>query len=137
MLRDLIVKNFGWKLLSLALAAAIWLTVKAISNETLPQTDRVLANLPVRAVSAGTNAAAFEIHPGVVRVIVRGQPAVIHALTGREIRAFVDVTAAEAARDSRQRVDVSLPTRVTLVKVEPAEVEVVAPRPKPPTHSKP
>jgi hypothetical protein len=139
MLRDFIVKDFGWKLLSLALAVAIWLTVKGFSSDNGTLTERTFADLPAQIVSGTTDARPFRIAPEVVQVTVKALPDAIKALTEREIHVYVDVSNADPTRNFRKRVEVSAPTRITIVKVEPAEVEVVVP-PRPSTiapHTKP
>lgn len=139
MLRDLIVKDFGWKLLSLALAVAIWLTVKGFSSDSGNQAEHIFTDIPAQIVSGTTDARTFRINPEVVQVTVKGLPDAIKALTEREIHVYVDVSNADPTRNFRKRVEVSTPTRITIVKVEPAEVEVVVP-PRPATtapHSKP
>lgn len=139
MMRELIIKDFGWKLLSLALAVAIWLTVKGFSGDGGTQSERTFTDLPAQIVSGKADVQIFKIIPEVVQVTVKGRPDLIKALTEQEIHALVDVSRVEPTRNSRQRVDVSAPTRITIVKVEPAEVEVVVPpRPaNPASHSKP
>ncbi len=139
MLRDFIVKDFGWKLLSLALAVAIWLTVKGFSNDSGTQAERIFTDIPAQIVSGTTDARTFRINPEVVQVTVKGLPDAIKALTEREIHVYVDVSNADSTRNFRKRVEVSTPTRITIVKVEPTEVEVVVPpRPSPAApHSKP
>jgi len=139
MVREFIVKDFGWKLLSLALAVAIWLTVKGFSSDSGTQAERTFTDLPAQIVSGTTDARSFRINPDVVEVTVRGRPDIIKALTEREIHVYVDVSTADLTRNFRKRVEVSTPTRITIVKVEPAEVEVVVP-PRPTTtapHPKP
>lgn len=132
MLRDFIVKDFGWKLLSLALAVAIWLTVKGFSSDNGTLTERTFADLPAQIVSGTTDARTFRITPELVQVTIKGLPDAIKALTEREIHVYVDVSNADPTRNFRKRVEVSAPTRITIVKVEPAEVEVVVPpRPSP------
>lgn len=131
MLRESIVKDFGWKLLSLVLAVATWLTVKGFSSDRSTESERTFIDQPAHIVSGTTDTRTFRINPNVVQVTVKGRPDIIKALTARDIRAFVDVTAADLTRDFRQRVEVSTPTRITIFKIEPAEVEVVVP-PRPP-----
>jgi hypothetical protein len=140
MLRKLILTNFGWKLLSLALAVAIWLTVKGFSSDSgSTQTERTFADLPAQVVSGTTDVRTFRANPDVVQVTVKGRPDLIKALTERDIHVFVDGSTTDPTRSFRQRVDVAAPTRITIVKVEPAEVEVVVPTrpPKTDPHSKP
>ena len=127
MLREFIVKAFGWKLLSLGLAVAIWLIVKGFSGDSVSQDERTFADLPAQVVSGTTDVRTFKVNPGVVQVTVKGRPDLIKALTGQEIRVYVDGSIADPTQSFRQRVDVSAPTRITIVKVEPTEVEVVVP----------
>jgi hypothetical protein len=122
-MRDLLIKDLGWKLFSLALAAAIWLIVQTIRNES----TRTFPNLPVLAVSASADVRDFKINPGTVEVAVSGRPDVMAALADKEIHATVDLTDIEAARDSRRRVDVSIPSGVTVIRVAPSYVDVVVP----------
>ena len=140
MVREFIVKDFGWKLLSLALAVAIWLTVKGFSSNNITQDkERTFTSLSAQIVSGTTDARTFRITPEVVQVTVKGLPDAIKALTEREIHVYVDVSNADPTRNFRKRVEVSTPTSITIVKVEPAEVEVVVPfRPSATVpHSKP
>jgi hypothetical protein len=127
MLRDLLFKNLGWKLLSLALAAAIWLTVKTVSNETAALKETRFDRLPVRIVSGSTDVRAFKVEPEFVAVIIRGRPETIERMTDAELRPFVDLTGADLDRDFRRRVDVTVPRGVTVVTVEPADAVVLVP----------
>jgi len=127
MLRDAIVKDFGWKLLSVALAIAIWLTVKGISSDSGTEKERTFTDLPVQIVSGTTDVRKFRTNPDRVQVTVKGQPALIKALPAREIHVMVDVTAADPPQTFRQRVAIMVPPHVTITKVEPAEVEIIVP----------
>ena len=134
-LRDIVTKDFGWKLLSLALAAGIWVTVKTISSE-IPTTGvnplaesktRTFANLPVIVMSAAAAPREFKVKPEAVDVTVRGSPDIVDGLAEKEIHVTVDLTDIESARDLRKRVDVSAPPGVTVVKIVPPLVDVVVP----------
>jgi YbbR domain-containing protein len=136
-MRDLLTKDFGWKLFSLALATAIWLTVQTIRNEAGPSANPLTAwethtfdKLPVLVVSAAADVREFKVNPNIVQVTVGGRPDVIAALTEREIHAAVDLTEIEAAQDLRKRIDVSAPPGVTVVKIVPPLADVTMP-PKP------
>jgi hypothetical protein len=122
-MRDLLTKDFGWKLFSLALAVAIWLIVQTIRNES----TRTFPNLPVLVVSASADVREFKINPGTVEIAVSGRPDVMAALADKEIHATVDLTDIETARDLRKRVDVSTPPGVTVLRVTPPYVDVVVP----------
>jgi hypothetical protein len=137
-MRDWLIKDFGWKLFSVCLALAIWLTVHKILDEsvsspvvvpTLPPSPvaTTFTNLPVLIVSAAADVREFNVKPNAVTVTVSGQPQIMAALQAGQIHALVDLTDIAAARDLRRRVDISMPAGATLVNVEPAEVNVVIP----------
>jgi hypothetical protein len=134
-MRDWLIKDFGWKLFSLVLAVAIWLTVHKILEESEPPPPvappqpvaMTFTNLPVLIVSAAADVREFHVTPNAVTVTVSGQPEIMAALRESQVHALVDLTDIEAARNLQRRVDISTPTGVTLVNVDPEEVNVVIP----------
>jgi hypothetical protein len=137
-MRDWFIKDLGWKIFSVVLALAIWLTVHKILDESVPSPVVVpplppgpvamtFSNLPVLIVSAAADVREFHVTPGAVAVTVSGQPQIMAALQAGQINALVDLTGIAAARDLRRRVEISMPAGATLVNVEPAEVSVVIP----------
>ena len=132
-LRDWFIKDLGWKLFSIVLAVAIWLTVYKIRSESeIPgaaggQGTLTFGNVPVLIVSAAADVRDFRVKPAVVAVTVSGSPDDIARLQVSQVRAFVDLTDIEAAHKLQRRVDVSMPSGLTLVSVEPSEVDVVVP----------
>jgi hypothetical protein len=136
-MRDLLTKDVGWKIFSLALAAGVWFTINALRRDTFTPTKpleswatRAFSNVSVLVVSAAADVREFTVRPAIVQVTVSGRPEVMVALEEKEIRVTVDLTGIEAARDLKKRADVSVPPGVTVVRVVPAEVDVVVP-PKP------
>lgn len=130
-LREIVTRDFGWKLLSLVLAVAIWVTVRPLSHSPAKATNplpsmgmRTFTNLPVLLVSAATEVRTVNIEPDSVTVTVSGRPEMISAMTGQEIRVIVDLTGIESARGLRKRVDVSVPPGVALISAEPPQVNV-------------
>jgi YbbR domain-containing protein len=133
-LREIITKDFGWKLFSLALAIAIWVTVNPLSHSPARPANplpgmgmRTFTNLPVLVVSGAADVREVKIDPDAVTVTVSGRPEMITAMTGQEIRVIVDLTGIEAARGLRKRVDVSVPPGVAFINVEPPQVNVTVP----------
>ena len=134
-MRDLILKDLGWKLLSLALAVAIWLTVQPLTEAPSERRSiwenwetQTFTNLPVLlVVSAAADVHEFKVNPDVVTVTVSGRPEMISAMTGQEIRVTVDLTGIEAARGLRKRVEVSVPPGVAFIRAEPPDVNVIVP----------
>jgi len=135
-MRDWITKDFGWKLISLCLAVAIWLTVHKIYEEPKNSlaagrgTTLTYGNMQVLPVSSAADVHSFQLRPNTVKVTVVGPPDVMAQLPAGEIRAVADLTNVGAGRDLYSEVQVSTPPGVTLISVEPARVEVIPP-PKP------
>jgi len=139
-MRDWVTKDFSWKLFSLFLALALWLTVHKIYEEPGAASGLVVGNtvtfgnLPVLVVSAASDVRDFRVAPATVAVKVSGSPEVMADLQANQIHAVVDLTDVQSARDLRRRVDVSTPPGVTLVSVDPPKVGVIVP---PPPNKKP
>jgi len=132
-MRDWVTKDIGWKLFSLFLAVSIWLTVHKIYEEPRAAAAPLIGDtvtfgsLPVLVVSAASDVRDFRVAPGTVTVKVSGLPDVLAVLQANQIRAVVDLTDIEAAKELRRRVDVSTPPGVTLVSVDPPRVGVIVP----------
>ena len=131
-MRDLFIKDWGWKLFSVILAVVIWLTVHNIIEPkniaiTASGTTLTYGNLPVLIVSTAADVRDYRVVPGVVSVTVSGSPDVIAVLQANQIRAMVDLTDIESAKDLKRRVDISVPSGITLISVEPARVGVIIP----------
>lgn len=133
-LSDIATKDSGWKILSLALAVVIWLTVHTISEDATKPVKPLsglmtqsFPAVPVLAVSAAADVREFKIKPGTVRVTVSGKPEALTALDPRQIHVLVDLTGILAAQDLKKRVDVSTPPGITFVSAVPAEVDVMVP----------
>jgi YbbR-like protein len=65
--------------------------------------------------------------PDNVSVTVSGSPEAIAVLQANQIRATVDLTDLESAQDFKRRVEVSVPSGIELISVEPAKVGVIIP----------
>jgi YbbR domain-containing protein len=126
-MRDWITNDFGWKLLSVVLAVAIWLTVYKSREEPSVPVENTYGNLPVLAVSAVADVHDFRVSPASVAVTVSGPRKVVSALQQNQIHVVVDLTGLESTGGLRKRVDVSTPPGVTLVNVDPPEVDVIIP----------
>jgi YbbR domain-containing protein len=132
-MRDLFFKDLGWKIFSLLLAAGIWLTVHRILLES-PEpassggtSSLTYGNLPVVIVATAADVHLYRVAPNTVSVTVRGSPDAIAVLQANQVRATVDLTDFESAGDLKGRVDVSVPSGITLVSVEPSKVGVIVP----------
>ena len=137
-LRDIFIKDMGWKLFSLVLATVIWFTVKPVSREPAKpgnplaaplaaSVPRTFTNLPVVVMSSAADVRAFKVNPDTVRVTVSGRREIVDALTERDLRVTVDLTGIESARGLQARVTVAVPPGVTFIAARPPEVDVVVP----------
>lgn len=129
MTSNIFFRNFGWKLLSLALAIIIWLTVKALSAEQ-GQTEKMYLSLPIQIVSSTADVRAFRVEPATINVTLKGRLSAINRLTEREIHVLVDASSADFLQSFRRRVDVAVPNGITVIRFEPTEVQLTPP-PKP------
>lgn len=135
-MRDLFIKDWGWKLFSLLLAVAIWLTVHRILQESttlqVPTDVRpiIYGNLPVQLVSATADVRDFKLLQSTVSVTVSGSPEVTGRLQANQIHCMVNLTDASSLNTVKQRVEVSVPPGVTVVGVFPESLGVLPPPPK-------
>jgi YbbR domain-containing protein len=136
-LRELVLHDFLLKLFSLALAVLIWFTVTEIQKEASPlphltmNSDvKTFSNLPVVVMSAAQDVRSFKVNPSAVEVTVQGDAKTLKGLSSKDIRVIVDLTGVEGTGGLRKRIEVSTPSGVTHVRVEPEEVEIRFP-PKP------
>jgi len=133
MLRELLIKDWVWKLFSLFLAVAIWLTVHRIIDGPKAAaagaagSTLTYGNLPVFIVASAADVHLFHVMPDTVSVTVSGSPEVIAVLQANQIRATVDLTDIDAGKDLKRRVDVSVPSGVTLISIDPPRVGVLIP----------
>ena len=132
-MRDLFIKDLGWKLFSLFLAAAIWLAVhKIIEEPKISETAEAgspvtYGNLPVSIVAAAADVHLYRVIPNAVSVTVSGPPDAIAVLQANQIHATVDLTDIESAKDLKRRVDISVPPGIKLVSLDPPKVGVLIP----------
>ncbi len=133
-LQDIVTKDAGWKIFSVALATVIWFTVRPVGREgTKPgnplvvSVPRSFTNLPVVVMSSAADVRAFRVNPGMINVKVSGPSEVVAALTEHDIRVTVDLTEIESARGLQARVVVAVPPGVMFIEADPAQVSVVVP----------
>ncbi len=133
-LRDIFIKDVGWKLFSLVLAMVIWFMVRPVSREPAKSGNplaasvpRTFTNLPVVVMSSAADVRAFKVRPDAVRVTVSGRREIVDALTERDLRVTVDLTGIESTRGLQARVTVAVPPGVTFIAARPPEVDVVVP----------
>jgi YbbR domain-containing protein len=126
-LHHLFIDDFLLKLFSLALAIVVWLIVTFASQKEAGTTPRIFYNLPVTVLSATEDVRKVKVSPNEVIVTVQGGPKTLERLQSTDVRAVVDLTGVTAARGVRQRVEVSVPSGVTFMRVVPEEVRLSFP----------
>ena len=132
-IRAWLVEDLGWKIFSLVLAVAIWLTVHKILLESAVPMENfggrpvTYGNLPVFIVATAADVHLYRVAPDSVKITVTGSPEAIGKLQANQIRATVDLTGIDAARELKRNVDISVPAGITVVSVEPAKVGVIVP----------
>jgi YbbR domain-containing protein len=131
-MRNWLTKDLSWKIFSLFLAVGVWLTVhiqEEPGTSAAPGIENTYGNLPVYLLSATADVRNYRIKPDTVVVTVRGPPNVMAVLQADQIHSVVNLTGIESSHDPHRRVEVSAPTNVTLVNVDPSEVDVIVPPP--------
>ena len=130
-MHDWLTKDLGWKIFSLLLAGGVWLAVSQLREG--PETsaaagiENTYRNLPVHLLSEMADVRNYHIDPDTVVVTVSGPLKIMAVLQANQIHAMVNLTNIESSPDSHLPVEVSTPAGVTLVSVEPAEVDVMVP----------
>lgn len=130
--RDLITHNFGWKLLSLALAVLIW---TALSRGRIgPQTRRELRGLPITVMTEASDNHAFRVTPDVVNLRVMGKRDLVENLQPAGLEVYVNLTGLDADSNMQRRIQVYVPPGLSVLQVDPPYVRVrVIPLDFPPT----
>jgi YbbR domain-containing protein len=135
-MRDLFTKDLGWKVFSLILATALWLTANRILHEnTVPVTSTTMSpvtydSLPVTLVSTIADVHGFHFAPVTVRVTVTGPADVMGKLQANQLRATANVAGVALTHGQLVDVDIAAPAQVAVVSVEPDKVMVTPPPPK-------
>ena len=128
--RDWITTDFTWKLLSLILAVALWITIHNLRDtpEAVVPFATVntitFTNLPVLAVSTGADVHNAQIVPNLINIKVSGPSDIMAGLQKNEIHAMVNLTGIDSARGLRLNLDVSTPTGVAVGEIDPPRVSV-------------
>jgi hypothetical protein len=132
-LQELVLKDFWLKLFSLALAALIWFTVNiAIKNDIspvaslslAPTEQQILRDLPISVLTPAQESRGFTVTPRTADVTVQGDALNLKNLRKQDVRVLVDLSDGSTVHDSRRRVEVSTPSGIAHVKVDPEDVQV-------------
>jgi len=139
MLRDLILKDFWVKLVSVLAAVVIWGTVKInirskpdpVAKAATPLEERSFRKLPVAMLKAPGDTRAFVLSPAEVDLTVSATDEVMRTLGSGDFEVFVNLTDARDPVGRLKPVVVRAPGGVTLLNVEPGKVTISAAQPNP------
>lgn len=124
-MRDLLLRNFQVKLLSLVAATFIWFTVRLANPPEVALVERDFPGLPITVMLGSDEAFRYKIEPWTAQVRLRGDPATFQNLREKPIEVFVNLTDTEKqTKGLRKRVQVYLPEGLRLMSVDPEEVTV-------------
>ena len=136
-MRDLFIKDWGWKLFSLLLAVTIWFTVHRILQESIQPAGTgagnlvTYGNLSVDVVSTKADVREYRPLQPTVAVTVSGSSEAIGKLQANQIHAIVTLDDFESVNSAKQRVEVSVPAGITVVSIRPDSIGIIAPPPPP------
>jgi YbbR domain-containing protein len=132
--RELITKNFRWKMLSLLLAALAWVVISTTLNKdqilrqspVITTSERQFTSIPITLLTAASNTNQFKVTPSFVDIKVNGKKDELERLQLREVTAFVDLTGTPDEEQFRRNIQVRVPREFTVASgaIEPAFVFV-------------
>ena len=125
--RERILNNFGWKVMSLLAATLTWLTIhsaKGPAGNTVLPAGRITLTLPVSIATAAGETRSFRITPGMVTVTLGGDPELVGQLKTGDVDAFVNLTDAVSAGRLHKTVRVRPPAGLNIIRIEPGDVDV-------------
>jgi hypothetical protein len=123
--RELIMRNPGWKLLSLMLAILVYVFMQAQMEGDLfllQRTTEVVFERTVSVLASADLEGVFRVEPRVVRVKVIGRRDTVARLTESDIRVYVDMTDVVAATAVRRTVHILRLDDVARIEIEPDTV---------------
>jgi YbbR domain-containing protein len=131
-LRDLILNNFVWKLISLILAMLVWWRVNNLvkTEEELALTpaanleETETFSVPVRVLGPARNPGGFAVAPSEVTVTLRGKRDALGRVSAPNLVVYVDASFALSAKSAKLTVVVRPPAGVSVQEIKPPEVYV-------------
>ena len=119
-MHQLILHNFRWKAISLALAVIVWFVIKPDAPNTRTYTADFTVN--VLALADPAEKQVWHLNPPEARVRIRATQGM--EVAQEDIVAFVNLagTPGSAASSQTRRIQVDVPVGVVLVRVDPVSV---------------
>ncbi len=131
-LRDYILNHFWLKLFSLLAAVLIWFWIqqgietdrKIGPNPFVNFTSRESVPVNVTVLTPPGDARVFKVVPAQVYVTITGEAAVLNELTRKELKAYVDLTDLKRNEDDERKVQLHVPSGVTVIRISPQAVKI-------------
>jgi YbbR domain-containing protein len=126
-LRELILRNLVWKVLSLLLGILVYVFVQARIEGELFLLQRTATENFERTVSVLASAeleGVFKVEPRIVQVTVSGRRDAVMRLSESDIRVYVDLTDVVAATEVRRSVHIQPLPDIARVVILPSAVRV-------------
>lgn len=135
-LKNLFLKDMPLKLVSLALAVALWATVSSVIQKDardrglMMNSNKQFQGVPVEVVFPGGDATGFKVRPTEVTVFIQGTPEAISALEISSVEAIVNLSYWDSRENLPLPVRVISPPGTAVVNCTPDKVEVLPPEPQ-------
>lgn len=105
--RELVIKNFWWKLLSLILAALMWLTIRKDIQPAAGSTiTRRFETVPVEVRRAAANTNVYQIFPENVVIEMDGPTEFLNQLEPKSVKAYIDLTGLTTEKKAKKQIQV-------------------------------
>jgi hypothetical protein len=130
-LPSLITKNFGLKCLSFALAFITWKLMhwEILNAQDVPVTQTL--KLPIDVFTPSSDSRSFRILPSEVAVTISAMQSIMKNFNSTNLQVFVNLINVQLTNGLKRRIEVACPSGITLVRVQPTEVQLdVPPQPK-------
>jgi YbbR domain-containing protein len=131
-LRDIVVHNFWWKLLSLLLAALTWLTIETALQREQSQKHslqeapivnspkRTFFDIPITLLTSSTNTNHFRIDPATTTFDVSGPEDPLLKLQEKDIHVYIDLSDLGDEKQVRRPIRVDVPKDLKVDNLKPA-----------------
>jgi len=123
--RELLLHNFAWKLVSLVLAVLVWFTLQSgVQRQLRPSDLRTFSRLEITVMTTAGDERSFRVEPSTVAVTVNGDTGSMRNLRASDVQVFVNLTEILDAKVLRKKIQVYVPPGINVVEIDPPEVSV-------------
>ena len=123
--RELLLHNFAWKLVSLVLAVLVWFTLQSgVQRQLRPSDLRTFSRLEITVMTTAGDERSFRVEPSTVAVTVNGDTCSMRNLRASDVQVFVNLTEILDAKVLRKKIQVYVPPGINVVEIDPPEVSV-------------